>query len=91
MLIVMRLFSAFLMRVLDGANERWGDIIDALFVMSLLYLNTDRLTIAALDRAPDGVALDAWRRPVRVSELAAFLGMPAESVRRRIRSRWRPG
>lgn len=84
MLLVVRLFGAYLLRVMDTVNQHFGDVLDGLLFMALVYLNIRAITAADLERAGGPEGLDPLRRPVRAAQLAAYLELPAETVRRRV-------
>lgn len=76
---VTRLFGAYLLRFVDAVQQRTGSRLDALLLLAIIYLNTEHLGAADL-----GVVPDELRRPARISDLAARMAMPAETVRRRV-------
>jgi hypothetical protein len=82
-----RLSVAFLLDFVDiGRGDR--DLLDSLLLIAIVQANIDVVTrepdlqrsFAAYDAAPP----DDMRRPVSISAVAGSLGMPYETVRRRI-------
>jgi len=79
-----RTFGGYMLRVLDALNRREGDVVEALTLMALICINTEGVTGAELYAYPTGVMPDEKRKPARIAEIAARIGMPPETVRRRI-------
>jgi DNA-binding transcriptional MocR family regulator len=62
--------------------RRLGDPVSALVLLGLARANMAALSDE--ERAADGLQPESSRRPVRRSALATQLGLPAETVRRRL-------
>lgn len=87
--LVMRLSSDYLLRLAEPISLYMGDLVGGLILMDMIHANTQHLSDSdggADDDAwsPEGFVDDARRRPVRVATLAERLGIPEETVRRRI-------
>lgn len=82
-----RLTADYVLRVVETLVAITGDVLDALIFLEVFRQNIGHLpvqlpqgeTLEARDMAPDDL-----RRPVSMLALAARLGLPAETVRRRI-------
>lgn len=85
---VARLVGAYLLRAVEAVGAM-GNLLDGLVLVEMFHSNTRRLPPGPTEgEAPgagdgDGVS-DARRVPVPVTALAARLGMPPETVRRRV-------
>lgn len=80
--LVNRLLSEYYLRVLELLGRNVGDPLTGLILMGLARLNLSELTPqqqASPDILPEGL-----RKPIRRSELARRLGLPSETVRRRL-------
>jgi hypothetical protein len=80
--LVNRLLSEYYLRLIELMMRRLGDPISALVVLGLARANMAALSDEA--RAAPGLLPETARQPVRRSALAAQLGLPAETVRRRL-------
>ena len=82
-----RLASAYFLRVIERLGERSGDLVTGFVLMAIHRANTasylDRRP-GELPLEPDGLVRDASRAPVPVLRIAAELGMPEPTVRRRV-------
>lgn len=80
--LVNRLLSEYYLRALELLGRRVGDPLTGLIAMGLARLNIAAQT--AEQRAAPHLLPDQARRPIRRSELARSLGLPSETVRRRL-------
>jgi DNA-binding Lrp family transcriptional regulator len=85
---ISRLVGTFVLRFVESAS-RAGGPADALILMEIFRSNTEHL--GAERRGAEGweardMVDDALRKPVSVSEVARRIGMPGETVRRRVRA-----
>jgi hypothetical protein len=80
--LVNRLLSEYYLRLIEMMMRRLGDPVTALVLLGLARANMAALSDEA--RAADTLQPEAARQPVRRSALAAQLGLPAETVRRRL-------
>lgn len=86
--LVVRLSTDYVLRLAEPLSLHIGDLVTGLVLMDLIHANTEHLT------DQQGGAKDAWdegafvsddaRRPVRIAELSARLGIPQETVRRHL-------
>jgi Mn-dependent DtxR family transcriptional regulator len=87
--LIVRLSSDYLLRLAEPINSYMGDLISGVLLMDVIQANTEHLgdTVGGVDdeswRA-EGFVPDDLRRPVRVTSLSARLGIPNETVRRRL-------
>jgi hypothetical protein len=82
---VIRLVTEFVLRFLDPMQERLGGLIPAFVAMELNNANTEHMPLRAVPQdgfSPEGLLLEARRRPISASGLARRLGIPAETTRR---------
>lgn len=77
-----RLLAQYLMRFVDGVMRRIGDPVTGLVLLEMARANTEHLVRPDLKAATP--VLDNQPRPVRIARLAERLGIPCETVRRRI-------
>jgi hypothetical protein len=77
-----RLLSEYYLRLIEMMMRRLGDPVTALVLLGLARANMAGLSEEA--RAAHAILPESARRPVRRSALAAQLGLPAETVRRRL-------
>lgn len=87
--LVSRLSANFLLRLAEPLTEQIGDLVTALVLLDLIHANTEHLNdeaFAALPVSENGYLPDAERRPVRIAVLSDRLGIPPETVRRRLNS-----
>lgn len=87
--LVIRLSSMYLLRLAEHTNRLLGDMVTTLIMMDLVQANTEHLADAegaspAEDGSAGGFVTDGRRRPVRLATLAERLGIPQETVRRRL-------
>lgn len=87
--LVMRLASDYLLRLAEPLTTHIGDLISGLIMMEVIHANTEHLSDAEGGRddagwSAEGFVADAHRRPVRVAPVAERLGIPEETVRRRL-------
>jgi hypothetical protein len=80
--LVNRLLSEYFLRALELLGRRVGDPITGVIALSMARLNLRHLTPE--QRAFPGPLPDQMRAPIRRSELARALGLPSETVRRRL-------
>lgn len=80
--LVNRLLSEYYLRALELLGRRVGDPLTGLTLLTLGRLNLRHITPA--QRATPGVLPESVRVPIRRSELARSLGLPSETVRRRL-------
>lgn len=80
--LVNRLLSEYYLRALELIGRRAGDPLTGLILMGLARLNIAAQTPE--QRAAPHILPDHARRPIRRSELARSLGLPSETVRRRL-------
>ena len=87
--LVIRLSSMYLLRLAEHTNRLLGDMVTTLIMMDVLQANTEHLADseggASEDAwASEGFVSDTQRRPVRLATLSERLGIPQETVRRRL-------
>jgi DNA-binding Lrp family transcriptional regulator len=87
--LVVRLSSDYLLRLAEPITEYFGDLVTGLIFMDIVHANTEHLGDHQggepdEDWAAEAFVPDAERRPVRVVTLAQRLGIPHETVRRRL-------
>lgn len=80
--LVNRLLSEYYLRAIDLFMRRLGDPVSAVIILGLARANMAALTPEG--RAAPGLLPETARKPVRRSALATQLGLPAETVRRRL-------
>lgn len=82
------LLDDFILRVLEAGVEPYGSMLDAVIFSALVAVNAGAITydpeLAATYAWSDSPPPDALRRPATITELAERLGMPHETVRRRL-------
>lgn len=82
------LLDDFILRVLEAGVEPYGSMLDAVIFSALVVANAEAITydpeLAATYAWSDSPPPDALRRPATITELAERLGLPHETVRRRI-------
>jgi hypothetical protein len=84
---VARAAAEYFLRLVDPMTEHFGDLSAGLLMMGIVRANTDSLSVheeATGPLASSPLLPDEVRVPVRLSDLAAALNMPYESVRRRV-------
>ncbi|MGA0608562.1 helix-turn-helix domain-containing protein [Phenylobacterium sp. VNQ135] len=83
---VARVVSDYMLRAMDVAHTEFGDVIACLLLFEIFRANTEHVgaTIAPELAQADGLLDDRHRKPVRRSDLARRLGLPAETVRRHV-------
>src|SRR3954465_15828307 len=77
----------YVLRTVDRYSKSVNsDVVDALIAMSINRANTQHIRQGPSFRtiAETGVAPDEARRPVNVKSIADSLGLPYETVRRRV-------
>jgi hypothetical protein len=87
--LVMRVSADYLLRLVDPLSKHIGDLVTGLVLMQVFHANTEHLDdIAGGDDGPgwtpDSFVPDRDRRPISAVEVARRLGIPAETVRRRL-------
>jgi hypothetical protein len=87
--LVARLSIDYALRVVEPIAAHLGDLVAGMILMGVIHANTKHLPTdpaadAALDLGPEGFPADHLRRPVRTTELARSLGLPVETVRRKM-------
>lgn len=78
-----RLFAEYLLRLVEMLTAYIGDVVTGVLWLAILAANTSQMPDD--ERGDDdagGFVPDEKRRPVRVPELAARLGLPQETTRR---------
>ncbi len=83
------LINDFLLRVLEAGVDPHGSMIDAVIFCTLLLNNAELVTndphLAWVYAGAETPPPDSHRRPATITGLAQSLGLPHETVRRRIR------
>lgn len=83
------LANDFLLRVLEGGVGPHGSMIDAVIFCTLLLINAELLTndpqLAWAYAGAETPPPDSLRRPATITGLSDSLGLPHETVRRRVR------
>lgn len=82
---VVRISSDYVLRMIDLLAIHVGDLVRGLILLAILRANTVHFpdeTRGGDDGGPASFVADEERRPVRVAELSARLGVPEETVRR---------
>ena len=87
--LVIRLSSDYLLRLAEPVTRHMGDVVSGLLLMDVIHANTEHLPDTeggdpAGGWAAEGFVPDILRRPVRPTALSARLGIPLETVRRRL-------
>lgn len=77
-----RLLAEYVLRCADSMIARLGDPLNSLIVLELTLANTEHLTRA--EQEAEIPIPDVLRRPIGVERFAARLGVPPETLRRRI-------
>lgn len=87
--LVIRLSSDYFLRLVDPIILHIGDLVSGLILLDVFLANTEHL--ADTEGGDDGEAWteggfvsDADRRPVRAADIGRRLGIPHETVRRRL-------
>lgn len=80
--LVNRLLSEYYLRALELLGRRVGDPLTGIILLKLGQLNLRHLTPE--QRATPAPLPESLRRPVRRSEVARSVGLPSETVRRRL-------
>jgi hypothetical protein len=70
----MRIASDYMLRTVDNVTRQFDGLISGLIWFAVMSANSEHLEAEAAD--------DAERRPVRVTQVAARLAAPTETVRR---------
>ncbi|RAK59594.1 hypothetical protein DJ021_07155 [Phenylobacterium hankyongense] len=84
---VARASAEYFLRLVDPMTEHFGDLSVGLLMMGIVRANTDSISVHEEATGPLGsspLLPDEVRVPARLSDLAAALNMPYESVRRRV-------
>jgi hypothetical protein len=84
--LVIRLSTDYLLRLAEPVTQHIGDVIMGLVLMDVILANTEHVPDIEPPEmiAPEGHVRDELRRPVRAAALAERLGVPLETVRRRL-------
>jgi hypothetical protein len=87
--LVIRLSADYLLRLAELMSLHVGDLVTGLIMMDVIHANTEHLPdseggAAYGDWSPEGFVADSRRRPVRAAILSERLGIPQETVRRRL-------
>jgi DNA-binding Lrp family transcriptional regulator len=87
--LVIRMSSDYLLRLVEPINEHIGDVVTGLVLMEVFHANTSHLPdtnggSVGPHWSADSFVSDDDRRPVSAADVARSLGMPAETVRRRL-------
>jgi hypothetical protein len=84
---VARLTSDYVLRVIDDMVTLTGGLVNGFILLGVIRGNVEHLGPDAPERkavAPDQALPDEVRRPVRLSAVAARVGLPAETARRHV-------
>ena len=89
MRLVSRMSADYLLRLVEPINEHIGDVVTALVLMEVFRANTSHLADTdggseGSNWSADSFIADDDRRPVSATDVARNLGMPVETVRRRL-------
>ena len=82
---VARVSTDYLLRVVDTLTRSMGDLLDGLILFEVVRSNTEHLPAdlrGGDGAAPEDFIADDLRRPVRITAIAARMGLPIETVRR---------
>lgn len=87
--LVARISADYALRLVEPIATHLGDLVAGMLLMDVIQANTehfplDPLSDAALELGPEGFPADHLRRPVRTVELGRRLGLPPETVRRKM-------
>lgn len=87
--LVIRLSSDYLLRLAEPITLHMGDLVTGLLLMDVIQANTEHLPDTEggdpdAGWSAEGFVPDHFRRPVRPVLLAERLGIPQETVRRRL-------
>jgi hypothetical protein len=87
--IVYRAANAYFLRMMEHLVPRFANLTQAFIVLSVVRINTAAFpdTMRGGEGSgPEHFIPDSYRKPARVSEVAALLGLPSETVRRNLAS-----
>ena len=87
--LVIRLSTDYLLRLAEPMSLHVGDLIAGLILMEVIHANTEDLADtdggeADGDWSAEGFVADSRRKPIRTVALSERLGIPQETVRRRL-------
>ncbi len=87
--LVVRLSANYLLRLAEPISLHIGDFVDGVILLAMFRANTEHLPDSEGGSAdggwsPESFVSDAKRHPVRAAALSERLGIPAETVRRRL-------
>lgn len=87
--LVIRLSADYLLRLVDPLNRTIGDLVSGLILMDVFHANTEHLADTKDDDdgaewSESSFVSDLDRRPVSAADVARRLGIPHETVRRRL-------
>lgn len=87
--LVIRLSADYLLRLVDPLNRTLGDLVSGLILMDVFHANTEHLPDTEGGAGGDewtesGFVSDQDRRPVSAADIARRLGIPHETIRRRL-------
>ena len=87
--LVIRLSADYLLRLVDPLNRTIGDLVSGLILMDVFHANTEHLADTKDDDdgaewSESAFVSDLDRRPVSAADVARRLGIPHETVRRRL-------
>lgn len=83
-----RLTSEYVLRVVDAVLAMSGDVVDGLVILETFRSNVEHLPLESWGGPgleAEEMVTDDIRRPVSVELLARRIGLPGETVRRRVR------
>ena len=86
--VVSRLILAFALRGMETLNELYGDAVNGIIMAAIIAINVRHITadpqLAQLYAGEATPPPDPMRRPTAIRALARELGVPFETVRRRV-------
>lgn len=85
--IVYRASNVFFLRMMEHLLPRFANLSQAFIVLAVVRINTASFPDSMRGgegSGPEHFIPDSYRKPARVSEVAAQLGLPSETVRRNL-------